>query len=208
MTRARALVAAVPQRVWTAVAGLVLLASLGVTLVLAAGLATWQGAVNHTAPGRSAAQPPVIVVRPPGSSVIVVPTPVKQGEHPVASVGGPAVTPGSAVGVLQPLPVTLPVPPTPAPVATPLPPQPQPGQPVTQQLPPTANPRVVGSRSPGIPVNAQHGKAAKPAKATQGKKAAHGKKAGHVKGNHHKPKKPQPVNRGKHLGWAKNGHGG
>src|SRR5689334_18078663 len=74
MPRARALVAAVPQRVWTAVAGLVLLASLGVTLVLAAGLSTWQGAVTHS-PAQGSSHPPGSVVTPPGSAVIVVPTP-------------------------------------------------------------------------------------------------------------------------------------
>src|SRR3954452_11802088 len=74
MPRARALVAAVPQRVWTAVAGLVLLASLGVTLVLAAGLSTWQGAVSNPS-DKGNAQPPGSVVRPPSSAVIVVPTP-------------------------------------------------------------------------------------------------------------------------------------
>ena len=72
MPRARALVAAVPQRVWTAVAGLVLLASLGVTLVLAAGLATWQGAVGNS-PSNGNAQPPGSVVTPPGCDVGVQP---------------------------------------------------------------------------------------------------------------------------------------
>src|SRR5437763_3161738 len=127
MTRARALVAAVPQRVWTAVAGLVLLASLGVTLVLAAGLATWRGAVSP-APGPGTARPPISVVRPPGSSVIVVPTPVKQAQHPAPSGGGSAVTPGPGVLAQQPLAAT----PTPAPGVTP-PGQPQSGQPQSGQ---------------------------------------------------------------------------
>src|SRR3954469_23627536 len=74
MPRARALVAAVPQRVWTAVAGLVLLASLGVTLVLAAGLSTWQGAVSSS-PAQGKARPPGSVVTPPGAAVIAVPPP-------------------------------------------------------------------------------------------------------------------------------------
>jgi len=73
VTRARALAAAVPQRVITAVAGLVLLASIGVALVLGAGLSTWQGAVSH-APAQSGGRPPS-VVSPPRSAVIVVPTP-------------------------------------------------------------------------------------------------------------------------------------
>ena len=83
MPRARALVAAVPQRVWTAVAGLVLLASLGVTLVLAAGLSTWQGAVGNS-PNKGNAQPPSSVVTPPGSAVIVVPTPLARRPAPAA----------------------------------------------------------------------------------------------------------------------------
>src|SRR3954454_18882293 len=94
MPRARALVAAVPQRVWTAVAGLVLLASLGVTLVLAAGLATWQGAVGNTPRDGRAQTPPGSVVTPPRSAVIVVPTPHAHVPVPAAPPHPSAVHPG------------------------------------------------------------------------------------------------------------------
>src|SRR4051812_50070203 len=95
MPRARALVAAVPQRVWTAVAGLVLLASLGVTLVLAAGLSTWQGAVTNP-PGN--AQPPGSVVTPPSSAVVLVPTP-HTNPPPAAPPPHPAAPPPHPGGV-------------------------------------------------------------------------------------------------------------
>ena len=89
MTRARALVAAVPQRVWTAVAGLVLLASLGVALVLGAGLSTWQGAVGHPSVQGHGAPSAGGVLLPPGSAVIVVPTPhTTQPASPVGGSGG------------------------------------------------------------------------------------------------------------------------
>src|SRR3954453_14702759 len=94
MPRARALVAAVPQRVWTAGGGLVLLASLGVTLVLAAGLSTWQGAVTNP-PGN--AQPPGSVVTPPSSAVVVVPTP-HTNRPPAAAPRHPAGAPPAPVG--------------------------------------------------------------------------------------------------------------
>lgn len=67
MTRARAFVAAVPQRVWTAVAGLALLASLAVAAVIGAGLSVWRSAVGGTA------QPPVAAVEPPGSGLVILP---------------------------------------------------------------------------------------------------------------------------------------
>ena len=73
MIRARALVAAVPQRVWVAVVGLALLASVGVSLVLGAGLSAFRGAVGPNA------LPPAVVVTPPSSGVVVVPS------HPAAA---------------------------------------------------------------------------------------------------------------------------
>src|SRR5438270_39568 len=106
MPRARALVAAVPQRVWTAVAGLVLLASLGVTLVLAAGLSTWQGAVGNS-PNKGSAEPPGSVVTPPGSAVIVVPTPLARRPAPAAPPHPSAARPAAAVAI-QPTPPALP----------------------------------------------------------------------------------------------------
>src|SRR3954449_4600636 len=128
MPRARALVAAVPQRVWTAVAGLVLLASLGVTLVLAAGLSTWQGAVSN-GPAQRSAPPPGSVVTPPGSAVVVVPTPHAR----------PAAT---APPHPRPATVTVALPPAAAPVAAPTVAAPQVPKPVAP-TPVTASPRVV-----------------------------------------------------------------
>ena len=158
MPRARALVAAVPQRVWTAVAGLVLLASLGVTLVLAAGLSTWQGAVTH-GPDQGSARPPGTVVTPPGSAVIVVPTPhtrpvAKPPAHPTAPTTvtvalPPAVAPVAAPQLPTGVPTTAPSP-APPPVATP---------------PVTGSPRVVGT-------------------GTEQGRGHHGKKAKHGKGQH------------------------
>jgi hypothetical protein len=75
MTRARAIVAAVPQRVWTAVAGLALLASLAVAAVIGAGLSVWRSAVGDTA------QAPRATIEPPNSGLIVLPG--GQGPRPV-----------------------------------------------------------------------------------------------------------------------------
>jgi len=149
MPRARALVAAVPQRVWAAVAGLVLLASLGVTLVLAAGLSTWQGAVGHS-PDKGVAQPPGSVVIPPGSAVIVVPTPHAHRPAP----GTPPHPSGTG-----PVAVATPVasPPVAAPVAAPvvLPsPAPVPSTPVAPPV--TAGPRITHGSGDTAPGKSKH----------------------------------------------------
>jgi len=148
MPRARALVAAVPQRVWTAVAGLVLLASLGVTLVLAAGLSTWQGGVNNS-PDKGSAHPPGSVVTPPGSAVIVVPTPHTHPPAPAAPPQPSAAHPVTVIVTAPPAPVA---PPVAAPVAAP---------PVTVPVPPTpvtASPRVTHGESDRPKVkHAKHG---------------------------------------------------
>jgi len=102
MTRARALMAAVPQRVWMAVASLVVLASVGVSLVLGAGLSTWRGEVGHSAVG-DLPRPGTTVISPPKSSVIVVPTPAV---HQPATAGGgsaPAPTPAHVATVTAPV---------------------------------------------------------------------------------------------------------
>src|SRR5690349_8745329 len=67
MSRARAWVAAVPPGVWTAVAGLVLLASFAIAAVIGAGLTMWHGAVG----GSTGA--PTVVVAPPQPGTVVVP---------------------------------------------------------------------------------------------------------------------------------------
>jgi hypothetical protein len=67
VTRARAFAAAVPQRAWTAVAGLALLASLAVAAVIGAGLQVWRSAVGSTA------QPPPATVEPPSSGLVILP---------------------------------------------------------------------------------------------------------------------------------------
>ena len=108
MPRARALVAAVPQRVWTAVAGLVLLASLGVTLVLAAGLSTWQGAVSNPSDKGNAHRPPAAAPPHPAAAR-------PAAAHPVLVTVTPAPAP-------VPAPVTAPV--AAPPVAVPVPPAP------------------------------------------------------------------------------------
>jgi len=172
MPRARALVAAVPQRVWTAVAGLVLLASLGVTLVLAAGLATWQGAVGKST-GKGSARPPASVVSPPGSAVIVVPSPPARRPAPPAA---PQPKPGS---VAVP-PVTAPVvasEPVPAPAVAP--PAPPVAVPVTPS-PVVSSPRL--AHGPGHPATHEHGKHAD----RHGKHADHGKHRGWPKNKHGK----------------------
>jgi hypothetical protein len=76
MTRARALVAAVPQPVWTAVAGLALLASLALAAVIGAGLQVWRTAVG------GAAAPPQPTVAPPGSGLVVLPGGAAASRHP------------------------------------------------------------------------------------------------------------------------------
>lgn len=153
MTRARALVAAVPQRVYTAVAGLVLLASLGVALVLGAGLATWQGGVNHDS-GRPGARPPS-VVSPPRSAVIVVPTPKPPAAH-VPDRSAPTVR---TVAVQVPAPAVHPEHPI-----TPQPPA------VTPPTTPVAQPRVVTTSK-----HANHGKHLGWTKGARGNGHGHGK---------------------------------
>jgi hypothetical protein len=187
MPRARALVAAVPQRVWTAVAGLVLLASLGVTLVLAAGLSTWQGAVGNS-PNKGNALPPGSVVTPPGSAVIVVPTPHGQRPGPAAPAHPAPVHPAQP----HPVVVTVALPPAPAPVAAPVtvPVAAPPGS----STPVTATPHV--TRKGGGP-------AGEPAKGGSGHKAKHAHKAKHP----HKAKQVKHRHHGKHLGWFKSSHG-
>jgi hypothetical protein len=157
MTRARALVAAVPQRVWTAVSGLVLLASLGVALVLGAGLSTWQGGVSHGPAQQGGARLPQTVLTPPHGAVVVVPTPLAP-RPPVSSSrsGNPGQGPAETIDVTQP-----PVGATPAeslpPAAEP------PATPGTE--PTTAEPRTVdggtGSLPRTSPGRAKHGKPAK-----------------------------------------------
>ena len=184
MPRARALVAAVPQRVWTAVAGLVLLASLGVSLVVAAGLSTWQGAVTNN-PGKGNARPPVSVVTPPTSAVIVVPTPTAGQPAPAApqhpkpvSVALPAA-PAPAVRVLVPVPAPAPAssPPASTPPATP---------------PVTGTPHVVRHNNEGT--KGKQAKVEPEHSGRNGDRGKHGKKAA-KHGDH-----------GRHLGWAENKH--
>lgn len=95
MTRARALVGAVPQRVWTAVAGLALLASLAVAAVIGAGLSVWRNAVGTTA------QPPQATIEPPNSGLVVLPG--GKTTHVVPTPRQPAPTGGPVT------PVTVPV---------------------------------------------------------------------------------------------------
>jgi hypothetical protein len=95
VTRARAFAAAVPQRVWTAVAGLALLASLAVAAVIGAGLQVWRSAVGSTA------QPPSATVEPPGSALVVVPggqAPRPHAPAPQPPVATPPETPAAPVG--------------------------------------------------------------------------------------------------------------
>jgi hypothetical protein len=164
MTRARALVAAVPPRVWAAVAGLVLLASLGVTLVLGAGLATWRGGVTHE-PLAGGARPPATVLTPPGSAVVVVPTPGQHGGTPppgtvpVAASGGAGT--GDAAGA-----------PAPAPTPGAAPPPAVTG--------PTAAPRAVGTGQVALPHTAP-GHAKTHSIVTEGGCSPHGKHLGWAK---------------------------
>jgi hypothetical protein len=167
MTRARALVAAVPPRVWAAVAGLVLLASLGVTLVLGAGLATWRGGVTHQ-PVLGSGHAPATVLPPPGSAIVVVPTPGKHSGGPVAppgtSTAGPSTTvttsTGAAPGQVGAAPVLAPAQ-APPPVAT----------------PPTTQPRVVGPGPVAVLPHTAPGRANKGASVPSGC-SSHGKHLG------------------------------
>jgi len=165
MPRARALVAAVPQRVWAAVAGLVVLASLGVTLVVTAGLSTWQGAVNNSPP-ESSAHPPGSVVIPPGSAVVVVPTP---------HAPRPATTPPA-----KPTTVSVALPPAVLPVAAP-------GS-VPVVVPPVSAPVPAGpvTSSPSVAhahVAATSGRGAEHKHSHRAKHLDHGKHLGWYKHN-------------------------
>jgi len=110
VTRARAIVTAVPQRVWTAVAGLALLASIAVAAVIGAGLQVWRSAVG------SAAQPLPAAVEPPSSGLVVLPgspqsrphVPVRQAPPSTPSggagaVAGPSSVPPAAVPASPPV---------------------------------------------------------------------------------------------------------
>jgi len=186
MTRARALVSAVPSRVWTAIAGLVLLASLGVTLVLGAGLATWRGGVSRT-PLSDGARPPVTGTTPPGSAVVVVPTPTTHRKPPAQP---PTVTPVAVAPAPGVAPAPAPaVPPVPAIVPPPVVP---PDVPPTEP-PVTAHPRVTG---PGA-TTAGHGKSHVTGHASSHRHGG-GKRHGHAAAAH--------GDRGKHLGWSHNKH--
>jgi hypothetical protein len=95
---------AVPSRVWSAVLALVVLASLGIALVLGAGLHVWQGTVG-SAPGIAADQrlgprSGVVTVpsrphaRPPHQQPVTPPTVTPPGTTaPVPVVAPPTVTP-------------------------------------------------------------------------------------------------------------------
>ena len=91
MTRARAFAGAVPQRVWTAVAGLALLASIAVAAVIGAGLSAWRSAVG------SSAQPPTATLEPPSSGFVVLPGAPPAAHHVVPSRHAPAAPPSGPV---------------------------------------------------------------------------------------------------------------
>jgi hypothetical protein len=149
MIRARAWAAAVPPAVWTAVAGLVLLASVGLALVVGAGLTVWRGAIS------GAGKPPSVVVSPPRSGLVVVPAAPLPRPHPPVVPASPGQSAGRPVAVVvvpparQPAdtrgparpPVVVPpavVPPAVSPATVPPPPAPNPS--VT---PPTVRPGSV-----------------------------------------------------------------
>jgi hypothetical protein len=96
MVRLRATFHAVPSRVWTSVAGLAVLASLALAVVLGAGLEVWRGAV-----GSPTANPRAGLSNVPPTGVVTVPSgPTHRARghtapgHPVAPVARqPAPTP-------------------------------------------------------------------------------------------------------------------
>jgi hypothetical protein len=136
MTRARSMVAAVPPRVWTAVAGLALLASLAVSAVIGAGLSVWRSAVG------TAAQPPTATIEPPDSALVVLP-----GGRVTRAVAPPHhhVGPVAPVGPVVTGPVQGPVPLTVRPVST-------------TPSGPTATVTLVGFTPRGLPLGAgSHG---------------------------------------------------
>jgi len=107
MTRARAFVAAVPQRVWAAVAGLALLASLAIAAVIGAGLSVWRNAVGTTA------EPPLAAIEPPGSGLVVLPgghvLRVPSGQRPARGAPPAPTVPILTLGPLTSVPLTPPV---------------------------------------------------------------------------------------------------
>lgn len=142
MTRARAFVGAVPQRVWTAVAGLALLASLAVAAVIGAGLSVWRSAVGSTA------EPPQTMIQPPSSGLVVLP-----GQHPRRIAPPPSPQPTQPT---QPTgPTGAPITPVTVPVSVGQPGGPAPGTPLVSPPPTTDLPRPngggFGSRVGGLP---------------------------------------------------------
>jgi len=169
MTRARAFVGAVPQRVWTAVAGLALLASLAVAAVIGAGLSVWRSAVG------SAAQPPTATLEPPSSGLVVLPgapagagKPAAQRPHVVPVLVVPAVPAGGGV----PAPVFGPPVPPVAPTAA---------APVTTSVPVSFVPRLLAANANGdelssaAPVAEDEAQAAKFAAHAEHRAAVHGR---------------------------------
>lgn len=194
MTRARALVSAVPSRVWTAIAGLVLLASLGVTLVLGAGLATWRGGVSRT-PLSEGTRPPVTGTTPPGSAVVVVPTPASHRQHPAQPPTATTVAVAHVPGVAT-VPAPAATPPVPAVVPPAVPPTGPSGEPAAGP-PVTSHPRVTG---PGG-TTAGHGKSH-----GESRVRGHARSHGHMAGKTHGHAASEQGDQGKHLGWSHDKH--
>jgi hypothetical protein len=88
-----AVLRAVPSRVWSAVAALVVLASLGVAIVLGAGLQVWRGTVGD-APRLSGAPLPGR-----GSGVITLPPAAPEANPPATGPSAPSGPVGPAVAV-------------------------------------------------------------------------------------------------------------
>ena len=172
MTRARAFVGAVPQRVWTAVAGLALLASLAVAAVIGAGLSVWRSAV-----GTAAQQPPAATIEPPDSGLIVLPGgQVRRAVSPPHHV--PPATPTGPIPVLVPVPVTV--------------------SPATTGPAPPATVTLVGFVPRGLPAGGENGGLANEAE-NHGQASAHAAHLRHEARTAHQAKRHAAKHAAKHA---------
>jgi len=165
MTRARTLFGAVPQPVWTAVAGLALLASLAVAAVIGAGLSVWRGAVGNPA------ENPRATLEPPGSGLVLLPG--GQPAH-VAPAPRQPVPSGPSAGPITP--VTVPVASTG-----------QPGSPVTgtpvpffPRVPEAGGQDGGGSAGPGSTGSGSGGFGSRVGELTGGESESHAATAAHA----------------------------
>jgi hypothetical protein len=196
-----AVLRALPNRAWSAVVALVVLASLGVAVVLGAGLDAWRGTVDGSSLGSPSGLSPN---RAPG--VITLPGAPRHGGQPQSPQG--PTTPADGDGVVGPVSLgpSQPVPPAGDGTESPGSPTDSGGESPTPDEGPGVTPEPPTTGHPGTPAGAGQGDF-KPLPGTdEPKPALDGDDDGHGKG--HAYGHGKHGNRGKHLAYGKHhGHG-